>query len=243
MRRAIIREFDQLGEMLSNYSAMFAYRLKNLCVKAEEVALLPIQVPIEGELQSLEKCTTIAKKDDYSFMIFPNYDEDMEMLGKAILRVHPEFKQKIESMKIDSTDENGQSKEIDVRYILVTMPDVDDDRYDVLKDGVKLCYEECKSQMDAANAKADAKFAMLTADESEEDIEKLKAAREKLDEQWNGQREKVYNDKLQEIEDAHNKWLAEKSETAQRQQEEEAARGEDVTYSMRMGQAPDEEAN
>ena len=165
------------------------------------------------------------------------------MLGKAILRVHPEFKQKIESMKIDSTDENGQSKDIDVRYLLVTMPDVDDDRYDILKDGVKLCYEECKSQMDAANAKADAKFAMLTADESEEDIEKLKAAREKLDEQWNGQREKVYNDKLQEIEDAHNKWLAEKSETAQRQQEEEAARGDDVTYSMRMGQTPDEDAN
>jgi predicted signal transduction protein with EAL and GGDEF domain len=45
-----------------------------------------------------------------------------------------------------------------------------------------------------------------------------------------------YNEKLQEIEDAHNKWLAEKSEADQRQQEEEAARGDEVTYSMRMGQ-------
>lgn len=239
MRRAIIREFDQLGELLSNYSAMFSYRLKNLCVKAEEVALLPIQVPIEGELQSLEKCTTIAKKDDYSFMIFPNYDEDMGMLGKAILRVHPEFKEKIKSMKIDSTDENGQSKAIDVRYLLVTMPDVDDDRYDILKDGVKLCYEECKSQMDAANAKADVKFATLTVDESEEDIEKLKAARTKLEEQWNGQREKVYNEKLQEIEDAHNKWLAERGEREQERMEYEASHSEDVAHSMKMSSEDD----
>ena len=134
MKRAIIKEFDQLGEMLSNYCGMFSYRLKNLCVKAEEVSLLPIQVMIDGEMQNLEKCTTIAKKDEYSFMIFPNFDEDIEILGMGILRVHPEFKQKIESMKANSSDENGKPKEVDIRYILVTMPDVDDDRYDVLKE-------------------------------------------------------------------------------------------------------------
>ena len=42
MKRAIIKEFEQLGEMLSNYSGMLSYRLKNLCVKAEEVSLLPV---------------------------------------------------------------------------------------------------------------------------------------------------------------------------------------------------------
>ena len=84
---------------------------------------------------------------------------------------------------------------------------------------------------------------MITAGESNDDLERLKSARDKLNAQWNGQRDKIYNEKLQEIEDAHNKWLAEKSETAQRQQEEDAARGDDVTYSMRMGQTPDEEAN
>ena len=90
MRRIIIKEFEQLDETLSNLSAQFAYRLKNLCVKAEEVSLLPIEVPIEGELLNLEKCTTIGKEDEYSFMIFPNYDEDMENLGMAIFRAHPE---------------------------------------------------------------------------------------------------------------------------------------------------------
>lgn len=173
MKRAIIKEFDQLGEMLSNYCGMLSYRLKNLCVKAEEVSLLPIQVLIDGEMQNLEKCTTIAKKDDYSFMIFPNFDEDIETLGIGILRVHPEFKQKIESMKVDSSNENGQPKKIDVRYILVTMPDVDNNRYDVLKEGAKTCYNECKMQMDMANQKADVKFTELSVGEEKGDLEKF----------------------------------------------------------------------
>ena len=241
MRRSVIKEFDQLGESLSNQSAQFAYRMKNLCVKAEEVALLPVEILIEGEFQKLESCATIGKKDDYSFMVFPNYEEDLETMGKGIFRVHPEFKQKIESMQVDSVDENGNDKPVDVRYILVTMPEVDDNRYDVLKDGVKVCYEECKAQMQAANAKADVKFAQLTIGESDEDIDKLKKGREKLNEQWNGKRDQLYNDKLKEIEDAHNKWISENAVIHQRNKEDAAANSENVVSSMRM--SPDNTIN
>ena len=236
MKRAIIREFDLLGESLSQENAVFAYRLKNLCVKAEEVSLLPIEVLIEGELRKLEECTTIGKDDEYSFMIFPNFDEDIVPLGHSIMVAHPEFKQEVKSMKVDGVDENGNPKEQDARYILVTMPDVDDDRYDVLKDGVKVAYEECKARMEAANLKADPTFAELVIGESDEDVKKLKNAREKLNEQWYGQRDKLYNAKLEEIEDAHNKWLAEKSEKDQKRQEDEAAHSSAAATSMRMDQ-------
>ena len=120
MRRAIIKEFDQLGDSLSKDSAVFAFRLKNLCVKAEEMSLLPIQVLIEGEFQKLEECTVIGKPDDYSFMIFPKYDEDMVTLGQSIMVEHPEFKQEIKSMTVDTVDENGNPKEADVRYSLLS---------------------------------------------------------------------------------------------------------------------------
>jgi ribosome recycling factor len=139
-------------------------------------------------------------------------------------------------MKVESADINGATTEKDVRYILVTMPEVNDDRYDVLKDGVKVCYEECKAQMEAANVKSKAKIAEFGIGESEDDLDRIKKGIDQLNDQWYGQRDKLYNEKLQEIEDAHNKWLAEKSEADQRQQEEEAARGDEVTYSMRMGQ-------
>ena len=234
MRRSIIKEFDQLGESLSNQSAQFAYRMKNLCVKAEEVALLPVEILIEGEFQKLESCATIGKKDDYSFMVFPNYEEDLETMGKGIFRVHPEFKQKIGSMQVDSVDEAGKKKSMDVHYILLTMPEVDDDRYDVLKDGVKVCYEDCKARMEVLNRKADAKFAELTIGDTDEDVKKLKAAREKLNEQWYGHRDKLYNEKLQEIEEAHNKWLAERGEEERKRMEDEASHNDNVALSMRM---------
>ena len=206
MKRAIFNEFERLGEYLSNYNAIFAYRLMNLCVKAEEVSLLPIEVLVEGEVQNLEKCTTIGKKDDYSFMIFPNFDEDLPSLAYSITRAHPEFKQEILSMKVDSADITGKTTERDVRYILVTMPEVDDNRYDVLKDGLKVCYEDCKAQMEAANVKAKAKIAEFSVGESEEDINNVKKGLEQLNDQWYGQRDRLYNEKLQEIEEAHNKW-------------------------------------
>ena len=48
MKRENIKEFDMLGDALSTLNAQFAYRLMNLCVKAEPVALLSIEAMIEG---------------------------------------------------------------------------------------------------------------------------------------------------------------------------------------------------
>ena len=64
----------------------------------------------------------------------------------------------------------------------------------------------------------------------------IKQEREKLNQQWDEHRDKLYNTKLQEIEDAHNKWLAEKAERDQKREEEEAAHSESAAYSMKLGQ-------
>ena len=113
MRRVIVKEFEDLADALSNYNGMFVYRVKNFCVKADEVSLLPIKIMVEGELQNLDKCTIIAKKEEYNFMIFPKFDEDMPFLQQGIFEAHPEFKQKIETMKVETTDKNGNIKEVD----------------------------------------------------------------------------------------------------------------------------------
>lgn len=236
MRRVLIREFEQLGEALSNFNAVFAYRIMNLCVKAEEVALLPVKVMIEGEMQNLEQCASIHKKDDYTFVIIPKFDEDITQIGFGITNVHPEFKQNVESTIVDVAQQDGSTKQTEAHYIEVTMPEVDDDRYDVLKDGVKLAYEDCKMRMAVANTKADANFAELCEGEDQENIEIIKQEREKLNDQWYGQRDKLYNDKLQEIEDAHNKWLAELNEQEQKREEDEAAHSESAARSMKLGQ-------
>jgi hypothetical protein len=43
-------------------------------------------------------------------------------------------------------------------------------------------------------------------------VEKLKKSRDKQVKTWTEQRDKVHADKLQEIEEAHSKWLLEQSE-------------------------------
>ena len=209
MKREIIKEFDMLGDALSTLNAQFAYRLMNLCVKAEPVSLLSIEAMIEGESQKLEDCTQIGKEDDYSFQIFPNYEGDIPALAQAIFMDHPEFKQEMKTMQVDISTEEDKSDMQDVHYIQVTMPEVDDDRYDVLKNGVKAIYEENKAQMEAVSAKYDAKLAKLLDGESDEDIKKVKEARDKQTKMWYEQRDLLYNEKIKEIEEAHDKWQME----------------------------------
>lgn len=212
MNRAAIKEFDKMSDSLSTLNAQFAYRLMNLCVKSEPVSLLPIIVFIDGEQMKLEECAKVSKDDDYTFKIIPDFSSDIPALAQAIFRAHPEFKQEMQTMDVDYVDEDGQEQIEKMNYILLTMPDVDDERYDVLKDGVKAIYEDTKVKMENVIANADAKMAELMKDESEAEVEKLKKSRDKQVKTWTEQRDKVHADKLQEIEEAHSKWLLEQSE-------------------------------
>jgi len=234
MRRATIAEYDRLADKLASLVAMMDYRFKNICVKAEEVSLLPITARIEGEDKNLEDCATIGKDDDYHFMIFPKYDEDMMDIAVAIARVHPEFRQERKSMPVTVPDRDGNEKEVDAKYILLTMPEVDDERYDVLKETVKVEYNLCKEQMEGANIVAQAKFATLAAGETKEDLDILQEEVDNLNEEWSGKRDDIHAAKLKEIEDAHRKWQEEQEESNQQRREEEAARGESAATSMKI---------
>ena len=234
MKKAVYREFDQYGEELSGHCAIFAYRLMNFCVKAEEVALLPVEALIDGDLVKLDDCSIVGKKDEYTFMVIPNFAEDMAAIAQGIMMEHPEFKQSMEEMTLDTVDEEGQSIKKNIHYLLLKMPEVDDDRYKVLKDGVKLVYNDCKAAMELASTKGEANIAPLLVGETEEDIEKLKKVRDKVNTEWTEHREKLYQDKLQEIEDAHNMWMADRVEETLTRMQDDAAHNAYSDRSMRL---------
>ena len=234
MKRAIYKEFDQYGDDLSGHCARFSYRLMNLCVKAEEVSLLPVEVLVEGDLQKIEECAKIAKKDEYTFMVVPNFEEDLTAVAQGVFLEHPEFIQKVESMTVDGVDEEGKPVSSDMPYLLLTMPAVDDDRYKVLKDSAKALYEECKAAMELATAGADVKLPPLMVGESEEDIKRFNKMRDQLEAEWNGHREKVYQEKLQEIEDAHNLWMADNVESILDRFEDDAAHNDNAGSSFKL---------
>ena len=234
MRRATIREFDSLGEKYTNYIGIMDFRFRNLCIKSDPMALLSVKVLIEGELRNIEQCADVGKDNDYQFMVFPKYEEDLGQIAKGILEVHSEFKVEGKTMPIESVDENGNDQTVDVKYLLLTMPVVNDDRYKVLKDGVDAIYQDCKIQMESANNISKAKFAELAPGETKEDLDKLDKELKRLNKQWNEQRDKIHQAKLDEIDAAHNKWLAEQNAQMQQRTEQENARGEEAAHSMKM---------
>ena len=208
MKRSIGNELNELYTKLSNLSGVFGYQLQNLCVKAEPVALLTIEVNVEGENQKLEDCTTVAQNDEYSFMIVPHYEDDIPALEQGILKAHPEFKLKKKTMTVDSMDLKGNPKEVEHPYIMATMPNVTDERYDILNESVKLLYDNCKAKMEAAILKSDTKLAGLLVSEGKDTVDEVTDAIDMIKKEWNDKRDQTRDEKLKEIEDAYQKWLA-----------------------------------
>ena len=143
-------------------------------------------------------------------------------------------KQKIEILDVNSVDAEGKPTKEDVRYLLLTMPEVNNERYDVLKNGVDALYNECKAAMELANNKFDMKLTPLLAGESQNDLDRLKKERDRLNTQWTEHREKIYNDKMREIEFAHNLWMADRVEETLNDFMEKETNNESAAHSMRL---------
>ena len=229
MKRSVSREYNQLQEKLTGYVAMLNFRFMNLCIKAEEASLLPVSVVIGGASKKLEEVAVIAKKADYHFVIVPNHEDELKDVGRGIAMSHPEFKQDVESLHIEANDVDGNPMDNDVPYILATMPEVNDERYDILKEGVDMFYQECKTHMEKAILHTKGQISMQIIGEPAEDVDQVNKAVDKLVDEKNSQRDKLREEKLQEIEEAYKKWQAE-----QARKNPQNAENEKAMHSMRM---------
>jgi hypothetical protein len=206
MKRALSNQYDQLYEKLKGYVAMLNFRYLNMCIKVEPASLIPVKVNIEGSEKNLEQVAMVTKKDDYRFWILPKYDDDMKAICEGIAKVHPEFRQKEMTMKIEGLEGEGTSH--DVRYLQLTMPEVDDKYYKALKDAVDVFYDQCKTLMEAAANQAKAEIAVKSVGEPKEDVDGIKKEVDKLIKSSEESRDKVRDKKLKDIEEAYKNWLA-----------------------------------
>jgi hypothetical protein len=206
MKRALSNRYDQLYEKLKGYVAMLNFRYLNMCIKVEPASLIPVKVNIEGSEKNLEQVAMVTKKDDYRFWILPKYDDDMKAICEGIAKVHPEFRQKEMTMKIEGLEGEGTSH--DVRYLQLTMPEVDDKYYKALKDAVDVFYDQCKTLMEAAANQAKAEIAVKSVGEPKEDVDGIKKEVDKLIKSSEESRDKLRDKKLKDIEEAYKNWLA-----------------------------------
>jgi hypothetical protein len=205
MKRALSNQYDQLYEKLKGYVAMLNFRYLNMCIKVEPASLIPVKVNIEGSEKNLEQVAMVTKKDDYRFWILPKYDDDMKAICEGIAKVHPEFRQKEMTMKIEGLEGEGTSH--DVRYLQLTMPEVDDKYYKALKDAVDVFYDQCKTLMEAAANQAKAEIAVKSVGEPKEDVDGIKKEVDKLIKSSEESRDKLRDKKLKDIEEAYKNWL------------------------------------
>lgn len=229
MKLSIETLIHEMEGKLGGYVTLLVYRYANLCVKAQPLALMSTLVEDEEEgNMKIEQVAGLMLPDEFHMKLIP-YDPRFNYpLCKAIKKEHPEFKQEL--VKPDnSTDE-------DERHLILTMPLVNDDRHDELTDAVNVLYDGCKAQVDKTVAsykvKLEPKIAPLTSDEHDEAQNafdtSVKTHTDMID--------KVKADKLQEIEEAYQHYLAEQTAKQTAADEKAAARGENAGQQFNINQ-------
>lgn len=229
MKLSIETLIHEMEGKLGGYVTLLVYRYANLCVKAQPLALMSTIVEDEEEgNMKIEQVAGLMLPDEFHMKLIP-YDPRFNYpLCKAIKKEHPEFKQEL--VKPDkATDE-------DERHLILTMPVVNDDRHDELTDAVNVLYDGCKAQVDKTVAsykvKLEPKIAPLTSDEHDEAQNafdtSVKTHTDMID--------KVKADKLQEIEEAYQHYLAEQTAKQTAADEKAAARGENAGQQFNINQ-------
>jgi len=222
-----LREYDSV---LSGYTVLLIFRLMNLCVKPEPASLLPVVVEFNGREKKIEETAQVGiKEEENALDVYPIHEDLLVPIGRAVLDVHPEFRQELETVQLE-----GQEKEL--KFIRLFMPEVNDDRKKALLDGVKTFHEATKGQLEAAKAKYNANIQKALYKSPKEDVEEAENRMDELFDQYSKRADKAVEDKQNEIEEAHKLWQQKKDEKQKAQQEQQAAEGDGVKSSMKMPQ-------
>lgn len=233
MRRTIEAVIQEMEGKLSGYCALLNYRYMNLCVKAEPMALLSIQLEDEnGEPCTLESMADALLANKYQFEIVPKKSRDLFSICKGFKDAHPEFEQEIVTPDDKSRFHTDQ---FDEKHIIYTVPVVNQNRHDFLMDAVKTLHDQCKVQLDKVNTAYPVKLAPRLIGLTEEEADE---AKKKMEDSQNTY-SKICDDymarKQQEIEDAYQHYLEEQAAKKAKEEEIAATRINRSRNSMKMG--------
>lgn len=213
--------------VLSGYAMLLAFRLINLCVKADATILLPTIVYVNGEEKKMEDVADVGMRAEDVLDIYPFHEDLIKPIGVAVAEIHPELKQKLETIHVDE-----QQK--DFKYLSLTIPEVDKNRHDILLEGVDAFADLAKGQTDAAEARYTVRLEKelfgRPADETDEAHNHFKETLE----DHNKRVKSIIEDKQKEIEDAYKRYQEKQAEKEQSKLEQMAAEGADVKSQLKM---------
>lgn len=229
MKRAVIQQLDQLKAKQNGYVALLAYRYANICIEANPIALLSVEVEIEGQKMRIEEVAQVAVEETYHFAVVPNCEEDLFPIGMAIMKTHPEFKQEVKT--IDGyAEEDPEGK-----YLYYTMPPVTKEYHDVILQAVDAFYDECSQKMSAAEQVCVTQLAAIQINASPAEQEKTAEMVKEIVKHYSDTRDQFKATKEQEIEDAYAKYQADQE--ARKAEMEEKAREMGNPMQMKFGES------
>ena len=214
MRRSIKIIIGELDGKLTGHAALLNYRYMNLCIKAEPMSILSIIVTdIEGNTFNIEEVADCIQRDEFSFAFVPKEMEMLPFIQKGIAETHPEFKQEVIKPQDDEHFFYPDTSEYDQeRHIICTMPEVDKNRYDLLKQSVKALYDERVVEMDKIKAEYTKTLSERTADLPKEEVDEAKEKMEALCKQYADLSKQYRDTKEEEIEEAYKQWQLNQAE-------------------------------
>lgn len=215
MKPSIVNLLEEAKGKLSAYAALLNYRFANLSIMAAPEALLSVEVEVEGERMPIEKVVRArnAEGREDQFELFPINPLFLIPILKGLKEAHPEYH--IELKQIEDGDEED-------RFILATMPVVDDVRHDVLTDAVGVLSDACDTRMKATLSYYTQQLALKMIGAQPEEIDEAKDQLQELFDTADKLCKDYRANKEQEIEDAYQRYLAEKAEKEAEIQQTEA---------------------
>lgn len=243
MRRSVYNLLREVQQKMSGYAVFMNYQFMHFSVKAEPAALLSVEVEVGDESVNLEEVADVAIPEDDQFALIPKEQDRLFAICKAVAQAHPDYKIEQKSMNEgeEGNSDGAESEEEDDKYVLCTMPEVNDDRHDAGMDYVKAVYEEMTAKIEAANAAYDVKIAKQLVGAKPEEIDEAKEELKKLYDQIMETCKSYREEKEKQIETAHQEYLAKKAESERAESERQAARGEDKGSKLDLNQLAGDE--
>lgn len=238
MRMTVYKLLREAQQKMNGYAVYMNYQFMHFGVKAEPAALLSVEVEVGGEQMNLEEVADVALPQDDQFALIPKEQDYLFAICKAVTQAHPDYKIKQKPMDEDG-EENGEEESSDGerdRYVLCTMPEVNDDRHDAGMDYVKAIYEEMTGKIDAVNAAYGAKIAKQLVGAKPEEMDEAKEELQKVYDQIKDICKSYREEKEKQIEEAYQDYLKKKAEAEQAESEHQAARGEDKGMKLDLSQ-------
>jgi len=263
MNTLLIKHINDTQKKMGAYLSLLDLRFKNLCVKADPVALLPVTVNTGHQELNLEDVANVSMPNEYQLAIFPNIPNYMQDIIRGVFEAHPEFKLEIRDTNEDrKNQENSQKEEPDkekldneepdmnsvlglddifdedsdeTKYLLYKMPEVNKDRHDFLDNGVKALHQQCMVRLDAEYAAGLKKFSEVEMYSSEKDMAEARQDLKDILDDVKDKADQMLLEKQQEIEEAYRHYMEQQAEDPVSNAQQEEQEQDQLDYDVSKG--------